>query len=310
MRVSVVVPTLGRTDTLGEVLEGLCRQQARPDEVVVIDQNGDRNLAPLYDRMRSLPLRVQYSPGPLGCGAARNQGLESCTGDIVLFLDDDVTFGDDLIAEHRCAFERYGADGVAGAVWKEGGPPAAAPGWNPDVDPVWQLFLRPHVSYPMMALGLSTGNLSVKRALLHRLGGFDERFEHGRGGEHDLAIRAWRAGAFLVYHPPAAVVHQDPLLGGRRQHRAVAAGSGYMTRLLAPQPEPQTLYLYLKHFPGSGFRGRVFFELFRILRARSARDLARVPLGLLRLYASVRAARRMLTHGAGHHHNGRRGDHE
>ena len=40
----------------------------------------------------------------------------------------------------------------------------------------------------------------------------------------------------------------------------------------APQPEPQTLYLYLKHFPGSGFQGRVFFELFRILRVM--RDLA------------------------------------
>src|SRR5437764_11777418 len=165
MRLSVVVPTLGRTDTLREVLEGLCRQRARPDEVVVIDQNGNRDLAPLYERVRSLPLRVQYSPGPLGCGRARNLGLELCTGDIVLFLDDDVSFGDDLIAEHRCAFERYGADGVAGAVRKEGGAPAAAPGWRPAWDSLRKVFWCATVTYPEATPGPRRGHPHGHRAV-------------------------------------------------------------------------------------------------------------------------------------------------
>src|SRR5438874_10536870 len=117
MNLSVVIPTLGRGETLAGVLESLCRQRVRPDDVVVIDQNGARELAGVYERARSLPLRVHYSPGPLGCGRARNQGLELCAGEIVLFLDDDVAFGEDLVAEHRRAFARYTADVVVGAVW-------------------------------------------------------------------------------------------------------------------------------------------------------------------------------------------------
>jgi len=244
MKVSVVIPTYGRPGVSRDVLDMLVKQERKPDEVIIVDQNTEELRKDGWPR--DLSIRVIRSR-PEGPAKARNLGAKVAQHELLLFLDDDVEFGPELITAHVDTFSRFPRAGVvAGAVWKSGEEGKSVPTWSVIEDPIWQLFLRPHTCYEMMALGVSTGNLSVRASVFAKLGGFDETYGPYRGEEHDFAIRAWRAGVFLIYQPRASVIHRDPALGGRRRLKKEHRGSWKVV----PVPEPSIWYLYGKHFPG------------------------------------------------------------
>src|SRR3954453_18980788 len=101
------------------------RQQSRPvdDVVVVIDHN-----AALLERAeRELPVaRVVANRHARGLSGARNTGIETATGDILVFLDDDAVAEPGWL---EALLSRYGDSrviGVGGAVlprWDSGRPP-------------------------------------------------------------------------------------------------------------------------------------------------------------------------------------------
>ena len=101
-RLSVVIPTYNRRDRLARVLAALERQTMPADEfevVVVDDGSTDGSSDWLATRKPAYALRtLRLSNG--GPARARNAGVEAATGDILLFIDDDVEPTDSLIAEH------------------------------------------------------------------------------------------------------------------------------------------------------------------------------------------------------------------
>ena len=81
MRLSVVVPATNQPPTLDRCLAAIA--VAAPDEVVVVDEASQ--------------------PGP---AAARNEGAERATGDLIVFVDADVLIHADALARIRSRFER------------------------------------------------------------------------------------------------------------------------------------------------------------------------------------------------------------
>ena len=100
LTVSVVIPTFNRRDRLRAVLAPLLDDGA--DEVVVVDDGGADGS---YDLLREwaaceprlVPVRIQNR----GEAGARQVGAERASGDIVLFLDDDVVARSELVSGHR-----------------------------------------------------------------------------------------------------------------------------------------------------------------------------------------------------------------
>ena len=71
----------------------------------------------------------------------------------------------------------------------------------------------PHGDEPFRAACLlergGGGNMLVTRDIFEDIGGFDEAYDGGFGYEEtDLAVRAYEAGAEVMYHPRAQVVHK------------------------------------------------------------------------------------------------------
>ena len=85
----MLVPTYRRTESLERCLEGLRAQRRAADEVIVITQRGDEASRLLLEGWRDWDvLRVVEASGG-GVVRQLNLGLETCTGDLIAFTDDD-----------------------------------------------------------------------------------------------------------------------------------------------------------------------------------------------------------------------------
>lgn len=206
-RISVVIPTLGRVATLGRVLE---RFEGQGDfEVIVAADSEAANVGEL-DRLvegRGYPAtRVQASIP--GASAARNAGWRAARAPLLLFTDDDILPDRRLVDEHLAWHgHRPGPEfGVLGHVrwaaelkvtpfmrWLEHGIQFNYPSIAGD-ETVWGNFY--------------TANVSVKRGLVERVGGFDERRLPYGYEDLDLALRMHEEGGLrLLYNRRASAEH-------------------------------------------------------------------------------------------------------
>lgn len=120
-RVSIVVPTLNRTEPLRRALASLSRQVLPHDivvEVLVIDNSANRSAEPVVAAARAdLPHELRYISEPVpGVANARNAGVRAAKGRWVAFLDDDEEAGADWIAGHIANLRATGADASFGPV--------------------------------------------------------------------------------------------------------------------------------------------------------------------------------------------------
>jgi hypothetical protein len=111
VRVSVIVPTWNRRETIEKALDTAFEQSTRPAEVIVVDDGSTDGTAAFLRRR----FRQQIAEGSLklivrpheGVSAARNAGLEAATGDIITYLDSDNIWRRDYLAHLITAFVRY-----------------------------------------------------------------------------------------------------------------------------------------------------------------------------------------------------------
>jgi len=98
-----MIPTMDRPKLLRQLLQALLQQTCSPSEVVVVDDSKRLNhtatmLASLTSEFEARECKLKYAKVPhRGADAARNLGVQLCTGQVVLFLDDDVVLDNDLL---------------------------------------------------------------------------------------------------------------------------------------------------------------------------------------------------------------------
>jgi peptidoglycan/xylan/chitin deacetylase (PgdA/CDA1 family)/GT2 family glycosyltransferase len=205
-RLSVVVPTYQRRELISSLLDALGQQDTNEsfEVVVVIDGSTDGTADALRSRSDPFPLRVVEQPNS-GAARARNCGVGTAAGDVVLFLDDDMEPHPGLVRAHLAAHEG-GALAVVGAIPLHPEAPdnimAASVG-------EWADELAARCSQPGYRLGLNdifTGQLSVRRDVFSDLNGFDERFTaDGTFGNSDIDFghRLVARGIEVVFRPDA-----------------------------------------------------------------------------------------------------------
>lgn len=113
--VSIVIPTLNREEDLKEALQSILGQTKLPKEVIVVDDSDNNKTKGLMDQMRGdfskKKIAIKYRRGGRRKGKsislARNIGMAESTGDILLFIDDDVILDKKYISEILKVYERY-----------------------------------------------------------------------------------------------------------------------------------------------------------------------------------------------------------
>jgi glycosyltransferase involved in cell wall biosynthesis len=231
MRLSVVIATKDRAAFLARALDSLGSQQCAPSfEVVVVDNgssDGTREL--VHERRASGTLDVTYVSVPKpNRGAARNAGIAAARGAIVVFVDDDVSLPEGFLAAHDAA--HAGIFPVAAS-----GPILNVPSYDARPKPSWTNY---------SGAFFCTCNVSVPRASLQAVGGFDERFELYGWEDTELGLRlrrfdvrrafAWPAYLWHIKPPHSetfAVVEGKTLERARMAARLLRKDGGLRTRL-------------------------------------------------------------------------------
>lgn len=221
--ISVVICTYLREESLRNVLRDITAQDLLPREVIVVDQTPEheaatdvllRALAPLVRHQR------QEEPN---LPAARNVGLGLASGDVVLFVDDDVRLPPSLLAEMCTAF-RTGAIDAAGPLVVVGcAPPGADEAIRYGLRGDW--MERPFVKVSWL-IGAC---MAVRREAIDVVGGFDEalgRLDPSSSGEdRDFTRRLSGAGFSVAVIPSIRVVHESDRSGGCRNREVIYSGA-------------------------------------------------------------------------------------
>ena len=111
MRFSVVIPTIDRVDNLRTTLASIARADPPPAEIVIVDASAERSAEEVAKEFG-----VHYMHTAPGLTAQRNRGTERATGDVVVFLDDDVEVAADFFGRLADAYEDEDVVGATGRV--------------------------------------------------------------------------------------------------------------------------------------------------------------------------------------------------
>ena len=215
--VSIIVPTLDRPGCVAVVLLGLFHQTYYNFEIIVVDQ-GRENLD-LKRKMFSLspcPLQWIHDSGK-GAARARNIGLKYAKSEIFIGLEDDIVITrKTFIHAHVAAYHDPNVGGTSGRVIE-----SKHKNYSGRVGEMHPLLCVPRGQgdgierQPIQTV--KGGNMSFRRELFERVGGFDERFgQPSLYEETDVSLKVRRLGYKLFFLPEAEIIHLSAPVGGQR----------------------------------------------------------------------------------------------
>ena len=92
--VSVVIPTYNEQGDIAECLKSLLEQSYKPLEIIIVDDGSRDKTREIIRSFKSVKLIEGQHKGP---GFSRNLGAKQAKGDILVFVDADMTFDEDYI---------------------------------------------------------------------------------------------------------------------------------------------------------------------------------------------------------------------
>lgn len=244
--VTVVFATRDRAGRLPALLASLRAQTLARErfEVVAVDdgsRDGTPQLLAETDAAGDLALRVIRHERSRGPATARNAGWRAARAPLVAFTDDDCTVAPAWLEAGLAAWEEDPERIVQG---RTDPAPDELDRRGPFSRTLTIHQLGPHYQ---------TCNVFYPRALLERVGGFDEQAFRGLSAEDaDLAWRCLESGATSRFAPKAQVFHAVHELGPRahlrvawRWHEAVA--------LIARHPSQRATLTYRVFWKGTHY---------------------------------------------------------
>ncbi|MDP8249013.1 MAG: glycosyltransferase [Candidatus Tritonobacter lacicola] len=208
--ISVVMPTRDRKGMLEKCLEAYANQSLPREhyEIIVIDDgstDGTREL--LENASEKIANLRHFSQPKRGPAKARNLGIESAGGPIILFAGDDCIPDKNLLREHLRMHRRKEAIAVLGHI-----------DWHQDLKltPFMKfLAMDTQFSYPRIKklaedvpfYYFYTSNISMSKEYIEKAGAFDEEFTKAVYEDVELGYRIWKSGLRIVYNSRAIAYH-------------------------------------------------------------------------------------------------------
>ncbi|MGI6103264.1 MAG: glycosyltransferase family 2 protein [Patescibacteria group bacterium] len=217
-RVSVIIPTLNRDAVLTATLDDVLKQMYPDFEVIVVDQSDEvaesvRRYLNMHPDVIFLQLEEKGTPN------AKNVGADRATGEIFVFLDDDVRIASNrFLLAHVANYADPAVGGVGGRVTMDGDPP---PETIADVGKFRWFGLKEVTNF---SANFRTDidhvygcNQSFRREAFERAGGFQKVYKgNAHLEEADVSFRVRRAGYRIVFDPNAVLHHLYFPSGGTR----------------------------------------------------------------------------------------------
>jgi len=193
--VSVIIAAYNEEDYIGECLESLLRQTHPSYELIVVD-DGSTDRTPEIAQQLGVRLIKGDHKGP---GLARNKGAAESNGDILVFLDADMSFDPDFLQK---LIDPMKDNGVAGTFSKE----EYVANWNNPWARCWNINLglpdrkRHPADYP----DCDAVFRAIRRQDFVRANGYDDM-----GYSEDMSLSR-KLNKFAVKSPGAICYHHNP----------------------------------------------------------------------------------------------------
>ncbi len=231
MKISVVIPTFDRAEVLRRNLNLLATQTFHDFEVVVVnDGSTDSTLRLLAEFQKKVDFPLHFfTQKNFGAAAARNLALSKISGELVLFLGDDMLPRNNLLGMHAKFHEKFPSENFAclGLVR-----------WHPEIriTRFMRWLEKSGVQFKFDDLAQNsetdfwrfyTSNLSLKKSFLNDVK-FDENFGGWGFEDIELGYRLTKKGMKLLFEPRAVVEHFHAISADSLAKRQFAAGKNFV----------------------------------------------------------------------------------
>lgn len=198
--ISVIIPAYNAEKTLPECLAALLSQTHVPDEIIVVDDGSTDETAKVA---QNYPARLiqQLNQGP---ASARNAGIRSAEGDILLFTDADCTPEAHWVERMVQPLCDPQIDCVKGTYRTHQTNPAARL-VQCEFEERYQLLAK------FKFIDFVDGHAAAfRKNVLLEAGGFDPAFPRANNEDVDLSYRLAASGKRMLFAPDAFVYHTHP----------------------------------------------------------------------------------------------------
>jgi GT2 family glycosyltransferase len=217
MKISVLIPSYNRKEWLLKTLDWIVAQTYKNFEVVIVDASDPLDQLDT-DILNKYPFPLKYVRYGIAGNVSkqRNIALKAASGDLLLFLDDDVSFQDNFFQEYVRLFSSGKYSAISGLVetqkHKRGSPPLEYKD-----NRLLRIGALNYLAcdFEIETYVICTANFAFTRQIYSLVGGFDELMF----GIFDDVNYGWQlknSGVKVMHVPSVAVFHFQATASGAR----------------------------------------------------------------------------------------------
>ncbi|MFI0430097.1 glycosyltransferase family 2 protein [Mariniflexile sp. HMF6888] len=254
-KVSYIIPTMMRQDFTLNLLNDLENQTYKPFEVIVVDATPEavRDSSLYHANAYSFKVVFKWQTTQGSC-RARNEAIDLCTGDYIVFGDDDIRIQPQFIENHIRLLQTYNAEACNGLDIRADHQQQTLTDLDDKLntmgDARWKVGA---------AQSFSNANSCVSRRIVNQLIGNDINYDGGYGEDSDFGLSISKLGVTVLHNPFSVNLHLKPPIGGYRFWGQQAGIKGKKrkqqpweldkpVKWIVPKPSPTIMYQLFKHF--------------------------------------------------------------
>lgn len=243
--IDVVIPTIARKEYLKKVLIDLSKQTLLPQKVIIVEQlsTAEQKLELDFLTQGNWPFKIKHHfITQTGACNARNIALKDVESDTVFLADDDIRFGETLLADTISNMNNLGLNAVTLSCRRVGE--------------------EEKVEFPMQWHTFGSGCSVINASLISKVK-FDLAFEHGFGEDGDFGMNLRYLGSDVIYLPSSRIVHLKANYGGFRTKYIFPWDS----EKIKPKPSPTIMLHSLRHstlYQHLGYKTLLFIKFFKV----------------------------------------------
>nr|WP_315233697.1 glycosyltransferase family A protein [uncultured Flavobacterium sp.] len=248
--VDVIIPTIGRSNYLYDVLKDFSVQTLLPKKIIIVEQNPEEGSQSELDyiEIEKWPFKIEhFFIHQAGACNARNLALKQVMSEWVFLADDDNRFGPNLIQEIFQNIKKYGTEVVT----------TSYPQKNESKKN------RKIIQWPTFG----AGNSFVKSNLLNKVR-FNMALEFGYGEDSDFGMQLRNQGNDVLFFPEPSILHLKAPVGGFRTKPILK----WHNEKIQPKPSPTVMLYLITHNTKQqilGYKTVLFFKFYKHQKSRN-----------------------------------------
>ena len=263
IKVSVVIPTYQRCNSLKRLLTALNAQSFQQDEfeVIVSIDGSDDGSREMIDNFKAPYLLRCLWERNRGKAAACNSGIRAANSDLLIILDDDMEPSTELVGSHYAAHQNNPYVCIVGAA-----PIKVDPNASPTIGQIADKF-NSHIEklsrpgYNLRIWDFYGGNFSIRKSVMTESGLFDESYKSYGYEDVEFAYRLLNRGIKIIFNAHAMCIqHYNDNFKGLA-YKTINSGMNAV-RLVNSHPDTFS-ELKLIEYNYTGWKWR-YFRLFLI----------------------------------------------